>query len=142
MLACSVYLFFPIIFYNGVTALRSYSSYKSYQFKFGLKAAHVIRVCDGPSCNRYSAEIFYKLEEKSEHSGGSLFDVAMASCLNCCKRSCNVALVPIGDFEGCIVPGMTNIEKVKKTFSNIENDEDIDRVIDLVTKFLQPVGTL
>ena len=99
-------------------------------------AKHVFRVCEGPSCSKYSNEIHSQLSDAEQQKTG-LFEVAYSPCLNACKRSCNVALVPKGDFCGCYVPGMTSVEKAKLCFNNINNAEDIDRVLHLVNAYLR-----
>ena len=104
-------------------------------------ALHVLRVCDGPTCCKYSTEIYTQLLDTAERHSG-LFEVAYSPCLSACKRSCNVALVPKGDFAGCYVPGMTSVERVKSCFSSINQEIDINRVLNLVIPFLKNENNL
>ena len=93
----------------------------------------VLRVCDGPSCNPQGSYDVYKYLKNNELDSG--FDVALGQCINACKRSCNVAVVPKGDFSGCVVPGMSQYEISKRCFAQVNSIEQMDRVISLVKDF-------
>lgn len=97
----------------------------------------VLRVCDGPTCTRGSDGIANGLFAITQARLSTSVDVAYASCFNKCKRSCNVAVVPLGQSESLVMPSMTGLERASKMFHLKDaSAAELDRVIAGVEGFL------
>lgn len=108
----------------------------------------IVKVCVGPSCNNSNRgldaeEIFAVVNRK--YMPSEVFDLDKTQCFNACKRPCNIGIYAENDgldengkFKKnypLAIPGMTSVELSKNCFSNIRSTEDVERAIELLTKF-------
>ena len=76
--------------------------------------------------------IFFPTKNKEE-----LFSISTINCVNACKRSCNVAIVPKGRATGIKMNDMNDIELTKPAYSRVSTEQQVDRIITTVTNFIK-----
>ena len=105
----------------------------------------VIRVCDGPSCSSQGSdqlfEAFCRSQEKYVKEIGDVSDEDMSigtiKCLNACKRSCNVAIVPRGRATGIQMSDMNQVERTKPAYCKVRTEEQVDKIVNTVASFIK-----
>ena len=66
-----------------------------------------------------------------------MFSISTIKCVNACKRSCNVAIVPKGRATGIKMNDMTDIELTKPAYSRVASNEKVDQIINSVISFIK-----
>jgi len=105
----------------------------------------VIRVCDGPSCSSQGSdqlfEAFCRSQEKYVKDIGDVSDEDMSigtiKCLNACKRSCNIAIVPRGRATGIQMSDMNQVERTKPAYCKVRTEEQVDKIVNTVANFIK-----
>lgn len=66
-----------------------------------------------------------------------MFSISTIKCVNACKRSCNVAIVPKGRATGIKMNDMNDIELTKPAYSRVSSEKQVDRIINSVVSFIK-----
>ena len=66
-----------------------------------------------------------------------MFEIGTIRCLNACKRSCNVAIVPKGRATGIAMKNMNQIELTKPAYAKVRTIEQVDDIINNVANFIK-----
>lgn len=106
----------------------------------------VIRVCDGPSCSSQGSDQLFDtfckyqekyIKEKADITEENMFEIGTIKCVNACKRSCNVAIVPKGRATGIPFSNMNQIELTKPAYAKVRTDEQVEAIINTVANYVK-----
>lgn len=106
----------------------------------------VIRVCDGPSCSSQGSDILFDtfckyqekyIKEKGDIIEENMFEIGTIKCVNACKRSCNVAIVPQGRATGIRMSNMNQIELTKPAYAKVRTEEQVETIVNTVANYIK-----
>ena len=92
-----------------------------------------LNVCKGKKCQAKPNKALVAALADSEWA--SMIDVSMVECFDACGKGPNVGIAN-ADGSGLSLPGMSEPERLRRTFMKVEGDEGVDRVVAEVSAWL------